>query len=412
MPALTTYIGTRGFIGLAPEATKGTAVAATSWLPLLDGESLKHAPGIVTQKMIRATRAEQSLPYVGEQKVEGKLPTLLFVDQALVPLAQAIGNDTYQTSSAAGTAVSIGASGSGLSAGSGAITVTTQTSTPIAANDYVMIQQASGSPSLSNLSEVHKVQTVTGAGPYVLTFVTGETLNNTYTTSGMISRIASGTTAFTHNIFPDQPNASAYKTFTIEKNIGGLESLQYAGAIVDKLSLKANTKDAVKCDYDIKAYIDNGSVTPSVPVLGTSNPLSLAGYAMSIAGAADTSVTDFSFDLSNGGKEYWTFNTSSMPAVLPPTMRSIKGKWTNIVQNDTYRANSIAGTTFAIAPTFTQGANSVAFNFPKCVITDLVEVLKLGDLVMYDVTWDALYSESSGYDVSATVINSNWLAII
>ena len=415
MPVLTQPLGTRGFIGLASEATKGTPVAATTWTQLLDGESLTHEPGIVTQKLIRASRAASSAPFVGEQKVAGKIPTLLYPDNlaTFMLLAQAIGSDTWQNWAGIGTLVSIGASGSGLAAGSSAITVTTQTGTPIAANDYVEIHQGGIAVALgpTNLSEVHKVLSVTGAGPYVITFAAGETLANTYTTSGSIGRVPSGTTAFTHNLYPDQPNASSYKTFTIEKNIS-IESLQYAGGVVNKASLTATTKDAVKIDYDVVAIVDSGAISASTPVFSASTPYALSGYGINLFGSSDTSVTSVSLDIDNGVKPYWTFNQSSMPNVAPPTVRMVKGKFTNIVQSDTYRANSIAGTTGSFSPSFTSGANSVTFTMPKCVITSLNYSLKVGDLIVYDASYDALLNEATSYDIIATVVTTTWLPFI
>src|SRR5690348_16876788 len=114
MPALTTYLNQRGFVGLASEAAKGTPVAATAWVPLLD-ESLARDPGILLEKLLRQSRDTAFTPTVGAQQIAGKLETPLYVDQGLALLAAAIGTDTYQSASAVGTLVAIG--GSGVAAG-------------------------------------------------------------------------------------------------------------------------------------------------------------------------------------------------------------------------------------------------------------------------------------------------------
>ena len=410
---LTTPVATRGFIGLAPETTIGTGVAATAWLPLLDGESLEHKPGIVTQKLIRASRAVQSAPFVGEQQVAGKVPTLLYPDNlaAFMLLTQCVGADLWQHNAAVGTLVSIGASGAGLTAGSSSVTITTQTSTPIAANDYVEIHQGGIAVALSptNLSEIHKVTSVSGAGPYVLTLNAGETLRNTYTTSGSVGRIpAATTTGWEHDLWPDQPNASTYKTLTIEKNTA-FESLQYPGGVANKMTLTATTKDAVKMDFDMVA-IGDSIISASTPVFGSSIPYALSSYGISLFGSSDTSVTSFSLDIDNGVKPYWTFNTSSMPNVALPLARMCKGKWTNIVQSDTYRLNSVNGTTGAIAASFTSGTNSVTFNLPKVVLTQLGQPLKFGELTVYDVAYDALLNEATSTDITVVVVTSQGYA--
>ena len=55
MAAPLAYITSRGFIGIASEATAGTPLAATSWVQLLS-ESLERTPGIVLEKLLRASR--------------------------------------------------------------------------------------------------------------------------------------------------------------------------------------------------------------------------------------------------------------------------------------------------------------------------------------------------------------------
>jgi hypothetical protein len=63
---LTQYLAQRGFVGAAAEVVKGTPVAATSYVQLLD-ESLAREPGIVLEKLLRQSRDSAFTPVLGEQ---------------------------------------------------------------------------------------------------------------------------------------------------------------------------------------------------------------------------------------------------------------------------------------------------------------------------------------------------------
>lgn len=411
--ALNSYLGQRGFVGAATEATVGTGVAASTWLPLLS-ESVEVEQALIYAKLMQQLRdTSVEAPALGEAKITGKIDVPLYIDQGLILLAQSIGSDTYQSSSAAGTAVSIGASGSGLAAGSTAITVTTQTSTPIGANDYVQIQQASGAISVTNLSEVHKVTSVSGAGPYVITFSGSETLKNTYTTAGQISRIPSGTLVFTHSLNADQPNAGTYKTVSLEINRGGLEgatsSQRVTGVIASKMTITADTKAEVKCSYDVTG-LAQATIAASTPVFGTTSPFSLPNVTASLFGSSDTSATKLEIEIDNMGKEYWTFSGSAFPQLAVPVGRKVTFKGTFIAQGMTYFTNYLAATEGAVALTFAQGSDSVVINLPNAAIKKLGRPLKADDLVMQDVEMGTRASGSPS--INATVINANWLPLL
>ncbi len=401
----TIFVSSRGFFGFGSEAVHGTAVPSSVYLPFLS-ESFNVDPGIILDKLIRAARDEQFNPAVGEQKVEGKLDTLLWLDQTLMPMGAAIGSDAFITCSAAGTAITLGASYATASGPPVTVTITTQTTPPIAANDLIQIQQAVGTPGVSNQCEIHKVATVSGAGPYTLTLATGEVLQNTYTSAGQISRIASGSTGFVHNLYPDVPNATFYKTLTIEKNLAGLASQQFAGSVVSKATLKGTTKDTARVSYDFVAGT-YGTIAQSTPTFLNTTPLSLTNYSVSLFGTPNTVMTSLELDINNEAKQLWTFNNITTPAVAYPGGRMVSGKWTTITQDLTMYNNSLVGTTGALVFTLTQGAQSIAFTMPEAVIKKLSFPLKIGEALIYDVEYDAVYNQTSGNSISAVATLTN-----
>ncbi len=406
MPALTSYLASQGFIGVAAETAIGTPVAAASYVQLLD-ESIVREPGIVLEKLMRGSRDTAFVPVLGEQKIAGKIDTPFYVDQGMHFLTAATGSDLYQYSSAAAGTVAIG--GSGLAAGLTSLTLAALPAS-LAVGDYVQLNQGtSSSSSASNLSELRQVTSISGTGPYTVGVDSATRL--AYAATGVVSRVPGSTAVFTHVLSPDKPNASSYKTLTVEKCLGGLTSLQYAGTLVNKAGLKLTTKEAAKATYDLMA-LGEAQITPSTPSFGTSAPLALANQSVNLWGAGDTSVASFDLELDNTGKEFWTFTGGNLPSVVAPTERKITGKFTSILQTMTYYNDMLVGTTGSIALNLVQGASSIAITLPQCVLTKLAAPLKVGDLVMYDGEFQATYADSSGYSISVSVVNGKYLPFI
>lgn len=405
MAALTQYVAARGFVGLAPEAAPGTAAAATSYVPLLD-ESLAHEPGIVLEKLLRGSRDTAFTPVVGEQKITGAISTPLYVDQGMALLAAAIGSDVYQYATGASGFVARGASGGGP--GDGFIAVNTVPA-GVSAGGFVQLQQSSANPSVTNLSEIHQVAAISGSGPYTLTFTSGEKLHAGYGAAADIANAGNG--PYTHVLQPDQPNAGAYKTLTVEKNLGGLASLQFAGAVVGKAALKLTSKEAAKVSYTVSALAE-AQITPSMPSYGTSAPLALPNFAPSLFGASDSSLISFNLDIDQTAKEYWTFNGANLPAMVTPVERKITGKFSNVAQSLAYYNDMLVGATGQAALTLTQGANSVVFTLPRIVLTKLGLPLKVADLLLYDAEFQATYADTAGYSIAVTVTNGAWAPLI
>jgi hypothetical protein len=324
----------------------------------------------------------------------------------------ALGADYAQAASAAGPGAALGAAGV-ANAGASSVTITSQTSAPIAVGDFVQLSQInSATPAPANLMEVHKVGAVSGGGPFTLALAAGETLANTYSpASAMVYRVPAATASFTHYLQGDIPNAGAYKTLTIEKNLGGLISLQYAGALVSKASLKLTSKEAAKITYDIQALAE-AQIAGSTPAYGSSAPLGLANVSLALFDAADASVASFELDVDQGGQPFWTFAQSNLPSLVTPTARKVTGKWTNIVQNMSYYTAMANGTVGDATLTLAQGTSSIVVTLPKLVITKLTAPLKAGSLLLFDAEFQALYDDVSGRSIAAQVTNGQWLPFI
>lgn len=402
MPALTSFLPTRGFMGFGVEAIHGTPVAASVYAPVLD-ESFELNPGIIMDHLIRASKDVAYNPAIGEQKIDGKIDTLIWIDASLALLGAAIGTDAWQTG---GATTGNGTIGSAVAVGATSVSLSAQTTTPLVANDYIELRQGTGPASATNISEILQVASVTGAGPYVVTFTTPQVTVNAYTTAGLVYRIAAGSPSFQHALYPDVPNANTWKTFSVEKNFGGLGSQQFAGATVSKANFKFDTKGTARASYDFITTAQ-ASITPTTPAFANSTPLALNNYAISLFGASDTSVASFEIDIDNMGKELWTFNGGNLPSITLPTGRKTTGKWTNVAQDLTYYNSLGAGTVGAAVFTITQGTQSIVFTLPEIVMTKGSLPLKIGDAMLYTVDFSSVFNSTAANSIKAIVTSTS-----
>lgn len=394
MPAPTVFIPTRGFVGLGVEAVHGTAVASSVYAPILD-ESFAKDPGIILDHLIRATKDTEFNPVIGEQKLNGAINTLIWLDTTMMLVGASIGTDAYQTGGASSGGVAIPAMASGLLT----VSLVAQTSTPIAVGDYIEFRQATGVASATNLSEIHKVTAVTGSGPYAITW-TDHATYNAYTTSGQAYRIAAASPSFQHALLPDVPDANTYRTLTIEKNLAGIGSQQFANGIISKANFKFATKDTGRATYDFIASTDT-SIAATTPSFQNSFPLALNNYGLTVSAVSDNSIASFEIDIDNGGKEIWTFSGQNLPTTTLPASRAVSGKWTNVAQNLNFYNDLGAATLLPLVFTATQGSNSLAFTLPNVVIDKGSLPLKIGDALMYDISFKSPHDNTAGNSISA-----------
>lgn len=400
MPAPIPYLPLRGFIGYGVETVAGTSVPTSVWSPFIS-EGFEKDPGVILDKLVRASKDIAYNPALGEQKVDGKLEMLFYLDKTLGLFGGAVGTDTYQTAGAASGSVALSTN---AAAGASSVSLAAQTVTPIAAGDWIELRTGAGAASLTNLSEVHKVLSVTGAGPYTVTLQTGETLVNAYTSaSATVYRVVAAT-VITHYIYPDQPNAGTWKTLTIEKyaaGVGGTSQI-FPGTIISKAGIKMTTKETARASYDFFSGSVDTTATASTPSFFNTTPMSLTNYGVNLFSSADNSITSADLELDNSVKGIWTFNNQNLPATALPTERKITGKWTNLAQNLAYYNNMGAGTTGNLTITFTQGTSVLTLLLGTIVITKLSLPIKVGDGMMYDASWQAVYNNTNGNSMYAT----------
>lgn len=407
MPSINAFVGTMGFFGFGKEAVKGTAVPSSFWVPFTN-DSLEHDPGVVSEKLIRRSRSVNIYPTIGQAKISGGFDAVLTIDNSLSLFCAGIGSDTYQTGGASSGSVSLS---SNAAAGATSVSLATQTGTPIGVGDFIELRQTSGVAAATNLSEIHKVATVAGTGPYTITFAAGETLVNAYTSATATAyRIASGTTNFTHQVLPDQPTVTSWTTFTLEKYLAGLggQSLQYAGGVLSKMQLKLDNKNPAKATYDFMCTAE-AQIAPTSPTYPTSAPLYFFDYSATLWGAPNTAVQSIDYTLDNKGAAEWTFNGSNYASVTYPAEREQTVKIGVVAQDLTFYSDAIGGTTGALSLVMAQGSASITLTCPELIIKKVSNKMELGKVVLYDLECLGKLNAVAGNEVSATIVSAQWL---
>ena len=155
-----------------------------------------------------------------------------------------------------------------------------------------------------------------------ITLSNAATLTNNSTSLFTLSNVAN---QFVHTILP----GNALPSMTIEKNIGGTQSLQFTGSRVGKFSLKlAAGEEAASMGVSVVSKAVNILDTPSSPISVTNeSPFVFAEATLGLFGdSVVAQVTNVSFDIENGLKPTYTFNGSHDLQFLTPVTRKITGQ--------------------------------------------------------------------------------------
>lgn len=221
--------------------------------------------------------------------------------------------------------------------------------------------------------------------------------------------VVTGTAApYTHTL----SQANTLPSLTVEKNIGGYQSLTFAGCRVGKLSIKAPVgSEPVSMTADLTGQSVAVTTTPTAVSLVNEMPFSFAEASLSLGGNARADVTNVTIEIDNGLKETYTYSGNHGPSFITPvTLKcsgtfdvvwsslnaSVYGDFTTMI-NETLGALSVA---FSHA-----GGNSVTFSFPQVALAKVAPDIKMEDVVMSTIAWEASRAVTPGYTMQAVVVN-------
>ena len=210
--------------------------------------------------------------------------------------------------------------------------------------------------------------------------------------------------------------ANVLKSLTVEKNIGGRQSLQFAGAKVNKLSIKAPVgNEPIQVSADMMAQSVAILTSPTAISITNELPFVFAEATLTLFSHARAEVTNSDINIENGIKETYTYSSNHGPSFLTPVSLKVNGTidvvWSSL-NDSTYGdfANMQAGTLGALQIAFTHPGGSgysVTVNMPQVTLSKVAPDLKFEDVVMSTLSYEASRPLSGGsqYSIGATVVN-------
>ncbi len=213
------------------------------------------------------------------------------------------------------------------------------------------------------------------------------------------------TTPYTHTI--SQQNDM--ESFTLERN-DGLGSIFYVGAVPGKLTIKGSTKSEAEVTIDFTCQADSTTGTPSTPSYKTDQPFVLAGTTVALFGASEAAVESFELTVDNQLSPRYTFWGKRGPKYIPSQGRVIELKVTMSLQDATYYSHlpaiDASGAPDAGVETLTlvSGSDQMIINLPQMSIVKYSRPMKVGAVVMQDITFRAWLGSGSN-TMSATVVS-------
>jgi hypothetical protein len=393
--------GSLSATGVAKETTFGTALAPTVFLPMT-GNGLELDPGLFSPKVMFGQRDLNSFPLYGQNKVAGSLNAPLFPTMGTTLVSGAIGAD--------------GAAGSGVT-GTGSTSPTTLSS-PISATTTTAVLTSAAGYSIGSIVQVD----VNASGPTTTAEVRKVTnvASNTITvdvawTYGHLTAAAVKivTAPFTHSI----TQANTLPSFTVEKNMGNFESLQFAGARVNKLGVQVqNGNQEAALTVDLMAKSAAVLATPTAITVTNEAPYVFAETTVSVFGQAVTQATQVDLSIENGLKDTYTFNAGhNLQFLTPLTLKASAkvdlvftslddatwGYWQQMV-------NQAEGA-LTIALTHPTNGGTFTFNLTRNRIRTYADAVKMEDVILTSLQFDAFLDFTSLKTVSASVVNSAYL---
>jgi hypothetical protein len=208
--------------------------------------------------------------------------------------------------------------------------------------------------------------------------------------------------------------ANLLPSLTVEKNLGGYQSLQFAGCRVNKFTLKAPVGNSpVEVTADLMGQSVAVLTSPTAVSVTNEIPFVFSEAAVTLGTHARADIGNIQIDIENGVKETYTYSGQHGPSFLTPVTLHVTGSfdvvWSSL--NDaTYGDFSTMenGTLGALSLTLAHpggGGYSVALTLPEVALTKFGSVVKLDDVIMSTISFEASKSLSSGYTIQGVVTN-------
>jgi hypothetical protein len=402
-PTITEKSGALSATGLAKEATFGTPVAATTFLPV-SSNTMEEDPGWFSPTLMQGLRDKQLYNLYGEAKFAGSVTGPIFPSNAMALMVASIGADAPAGYGVTGTA------GTGSTTLSGSVSAGASSVTVLSATGFTtgqVVQIDSNNPATPTTSECRKI-TVSGT-----TFTLDQPLVYGHASGATITGVVA---PYTHTI----NQANTLPSLTVEKNIGGFQSLQFAGCRVNKFDLKAPVGNSpVEMTADMMGQSVQVLNSPTAISVANEMPFVFAEAALTIFGSSRAEASNVAISVENGVKETYTYSGNHGPSFLTPvnlhcngTIDLVFDSLNDATYGDFNRMvnGTLGALTFSLTHPSTNG--TITINLPQIALSKFANDLKAEDVILSQLTYEASrpLSGASQYTISATVVNSVYTA--
>lgn len=473
-PQIVQRSGSESATGFAKESQVNEPVAANAFLPMADN-SLEADPGWFSPDLMQGVRDKQIYNLYGEAKYAGTVTGPLFPSNAIEVLVASIGADAtvgWGVAASPATPTSTTSSGS-TSVGATSITVASATGFAVGqqivvdsganqefrkisglAGSVVTVADAFQYPHASGVAVVTgttttssgatlasatsitvtsaagivvgtvvqiDVNSVSGSATSEIRKVTAVSTNTLTLDVALVYAHASGVQVtivsglYTHSIMQQ----NSLPTLTVEKNIGGYQSQQFAGCKVNKWELKAPVGNtAPEMSIDLMGQSVDVLDTPTGITVANELPFVFAEAYLTLFGTSRTDGANITATIENMVKDTYTYAQMHGPAFLTPVQvhgsGTVDAVWSSLddatygdftkMQNGTLGALSFS----LVHPS---SAGTVTLYYPQVAYSKLSIPLKVDDVVMETLSWEASrpLTGPSQYTVSAVFQNSVYI---
>jgi hypothetical protein len=218
--------------------------------------------------------------------------------------------------------------------------------------------------------------------------------------------------SYTHTITPTNTLAS----LTIEKNLGGSQSLQFPGSKIGKYSLKLAASDT-EAQFTASVISKSVNILTSPSAISVTNemPFVFSEAQLTVFGNVVVQASNITIDIDNGLKPTYTFNNSRDLEFLTPVTRKISGQFDVVFDslNDSAWGyfnlmNTEVQGALVIALTHPGTAGSLTITLPQINISKYADSVKLEDVIMTTLDFTASYDLAAGTpsSIGAAVVNA------
>jgi hypothetical protein len=270
-----------------------------------------------------------------------------------------------------------------------------------------IIQIDTNSPTGGFTSEVRKVTNVVST-----TLTLDVALTYAHASGAVVTVVV---TPFAHTVL----DAPSIPSFTIEKNVGNFQSLQFAGSRIGKMDVKVPTgNNAATITADMTGRSVAILPTPSAVSVLNEQPYVFAEAALVYNGNLRADVRNVNITIDNGLKPVYTYSGNRGPSFITPVTLHVSGSfeavWSSF-NDPTYgdftqmQQGNLAALSVSLVHATTN--NTVTITINQIALAKFANDIKMEDVILSSLNFEATKPVSGPFlnTITAVVQDTQYL---